>query len=159
MGFSIALLFSNATPNNPWFPYYDRLTNFELSDPHTGRDLAHIVGPEQDVGEHESDEEVHALENLTVAKQLQEKVKVLCWIMTKPGNHKTKARHVMKTWGKRCNKLLFMSSKYDEELNSIALNVSEGRNHLWEKTKAAFQYVYKNYLDEYDWFVKADDDT
>lgn len=47
---------------------------------------------------------------MTVAKELYDKVKVLCWIMTTPKNHQKKARHVKATWGARCNVLLFMSS-------------------------------------------------
>lgn len=48
----------------------------------------------------------------------------------------------------------------DEELGSIALqNVKEGRDYLWAKTREAFRFTYANYYDEYDWFLKADDDT
>ncbi|ODM91374.1 Glycoprotein-N-acetylgalactosamine 3-beta-galactosyltransferase 1 [Orchesella cincta] len=93
------------------------------------------------------------------AKSLEKNVRVLCWVMTSPNNHQ-KAMHVKKTWGKRCNILLFMSSKEDPELPSVALhNVKEGRDYLWAKTKEAFKYIYEKHYDEADWFMKADDDT
>ena len=45
-----------------------------------------------------------------VAQDLQRKIRVLCWVMTGPQNHEKKAWHIKRTWGKRCNILLFMSS-------------------------------------------------
>ena len=41
---------------------------------------------------------------------LYKKVRVLCWVMTSPAGLQTKAIHSYKTWGHRCNKILFFSS-------------------------------------------------
>ena len=79
--------------------------------------------------------------------------------MTNPSNHRKKAIHVKQTWARRCNKHLFMSSTEDKELDSIDLKVKEGRSALWSKTRAAFLYIYRNHLNDAEWFVKADDDT
>lgn len=46
-----------------------------------------------------------------VANQLFKDVRVLCWVMTCPSAHQQKAVHILRTWGKRCNKLLFMSTE------------------------------------------------
>ncbi|EDW77943.2 uncharacterized protein Dwil_GK24755 [Drosophila willistoni] len=95
----------------------------------------------------------------TIADKLRKEVRILCWVMTNPKNHKKKALHVKRTWGKRCNILLFMSSEEDEELPTVKLNVAEGRENLWRKVKESFKYVYKHHYNDADWFFKADDDT
>ncbi|XP_069977626.1 glycoprotein-N-acetylgalactosamine 3-beta-galactosyltransferase 1 [Penaeus vannamei] len=95
----------------------------------------------------------------TEADKLTKEVRILCWILTQPKSHYRKAVHVKNTWGKRCDKLIFMSTENDTSLGAVALNTPEGRENLWGKTKAAFRYVYEHHLEEYDWFLKADDDT
>lgn len=97
-----------------------------------------------------------------LSDQLYKEVKILCWVATMPKNIDTKALHVRNTWGKRCNKLLFMSSRESKKLGSsiVALNITkESRKTLWEKTKKAFKYVYENHFNDYEWFLKADDDS
>lgn len=97
--------------------------------------------------------------NTTIADSLKNKVRILCWVLTGPDNHLKRLVHIKRTWGKRCNKLLFMSSVRDDRVGTIGLNVSEGRQNLWKKTHAAFEYVYKYHKNDADWFLKADDDT
>lgn len=90
---------------------------------------------------------------------LYNSTRVLCWVMTEPDNHITKAIHIRRTWGRRCHKLLFMSTEANEELNTIKLNVTEGRHNLWHKTKEALKYIYDQHFNDAEWFLKADDDT
>lgn len=47
-----------------------------------------------------------------IHEMLKNDIRVLCWILTDPENHKTKAIHVKQTWGQRCTKLLFMSTEH-----------------------------------------------
>ena len=93
-----------------------------------------------------------------IKKQLNG-TRILCWVMTKPKSYFTKAQHVKATWGSYCDILLFISSKKEDTLPVVALPVNEGYEHLWQKSKAAFYYIYENYYDKADWFLKADDDT
>ena len=39
------------------------------------------------------------------------------------------------------------------------INVTDGRDHLWQKTKNSMLYIYQNHLNDFDYFMKADDDT
>merc|ERR1719495_789525 len=96
---------------------------------------------------------------MTSSPNQSKSVKILIWVMTGPQNHYTKAIHVKNTWGRHCDKLIFMSSQEDKELGAVALNISEGRQKLLGKTKQGFKYVYENHLEDADWFMKADDDT
>ena len=65
-----------------------------------------------------------------VAKLLSQKTRVLCWVMTQPKTLRTKAQAVKDTWGKRCNKLVFMSSKANKDFPVVGLNVPEGKRKI-----------------------------
>ena len=42
---------------------------------------------------------------------------------------------------------------------ALPLNATDTKMQLWNKAKLTYQYLYRHYLDEYDWFFKADTDT
>ncbi|XP_066531595.1 glycoprotein-N-acetylgalactosamine 3-beta-galactosyltransferase 1 [Hoplias malabaricus] len=94
----------------------------------------------------------------SMATNLSQSVRLLCWVLTGPQYLESRTRHVQATWGRRCDKMLYMSSE-ESDFPTVKLNVTEGRHNLYWKTIRAFQYIYKHHLDEADWFLKADDDT
>ncbi|XP_050301335.1 glycoprotein-N-acetylgalactosamine 3-beta-galactosyltransferase 1-like isoform X2 [Anthonomus grandis grandis] len=144
IGIGLSILCMHKTENYSFYSYGP--PNNEVSYFKSGTD-------------HSLNDSHHQMIDTELADKIAKKVRVLCWIMTGPANHLTRAIHVKATWGKRCDKLIFMSTVDDPSLPSVALPVIEDRPHLWGKTKRAMQYVYENYYDKYDWFFKADDDT
>lgn len=95
----------------------------------------------------------------SVADRLFHDIRILCLVMTFPENHQTKAVHVSATWGRRCTKLLFVTRQNDSSLPTLVIDVKDGRKYLPQKTYATFNKVFDDYLEEFDWFLKADDDT
>lgn len=94
-----------------------------------------------------------------LARKLYEEVKVLCMILTHPANHANKSMAVKNTWGKKCNKLIFLSSESHSEFDVVTLEgVNETRSELWNKTRLGFLHLYRKHLQEFDYFLKADDD-
>ncbi|XP_059488129.1 glycoprotein-N-acetylgalactosamine 3-beta-galactosyltransferase 1-like isoform X2 [Neocloeon triangulifer] len=110
--------------------------------------------------------------NITLARMLDSKAKniqgaklaqrmrILCWVMTAKRNHKTKAQSVKRTWGRHCDKLLFFSETEDSDVPTIKIeNVQSERYGLWTKVVGAYKYIHKYHREEYDWVLRADDDT
>ena len=89
-------------------------------------------------------------------------IRIYCLILTSPKYFDTRARAVNQTWGPRCDKYSFIS-EYSNDTQYLPIapiaNISSGYGHLTQKSTLAFQYVYENYFNDFDWFVKADDDT
>ncbi|XP_063704522.1 glycoprotein-N-acetylgalactosamine 3-beta-galactosyltransferase 1-like [Culicoides brevitarsis] len=94
-------------------------------------------------------------------------VKVLCWIETYPKNFREKAIHIQRTWGKRCDKTIYVTTQVEndvvagtvEDAEVLPLNITEGYEYLWTKTTHALRVIHDRYIDNFDWFFKADDDT
>ncbi|XP_055923161.1 glycoprotein-N-acetylgalactosamine 3-beta-galactosyltransferase 1-like isoform X2 [Eupeodes corollae] len=89
---------------------------------------------------------------------LFEEVRIVCMVLTYADN-RDKAQHLKATWGKRCNRLIFISNQNDQDLGAVDVGVEDSHDNLWTKTREAFRYVYENLLHEGEWFLKADDDT
>ena len=85
--------------------------------------------------------------------------RILCFIMTTSSLHYARLNSVLKTWGKRCDKLVIASDQEDSRFQTLKMNTEAEYDKLWQKLNETLHYVWKNYRQEYDWFFKADDDT
>ena len=88
--------------------------------------------------------------------------RICCLILTTPKYFLTRARAVNQTWGPRCDKYLFISERskktYGLPIAPIK-NLTAGYKHLTKKSTLAFFYAYEYLIDDFEWFIKADDDT
>jgi hypothetical protein len=98
-------------------------------------------------------------------------VRVCCLILTSPKNFRTHAKAVNRTWGPHCDRYFFITEYNEENMTSEQINIGQqlpiapiknitvGYDHLTQKSTLAFLFVYENYFNDFDWFIKADDDT
>lgn len=84
------------------------------------------------------------------------KGKYFYWILTTEKNHETRCKGIIESWGKWTKHLLFMSN-VESDLPSIAIN--EKDEFLDRKELASWKLIYEKYYEEFDWFIKGDDDT
>jgi hypothetical protein len=49
--------------------------------------------------------------------------------------------------------------KIEASFPIIHVDAIQGRDGLWPKVRKAFTYIHKHFQGQYDWVMKADDDT
>lgn len=88
--------------------------------------------------------------------------RVLCLVYTvrTPKNY-LNAKAISDTWAKKCDKYIAASNINDPSTGEIDLkhNGPESYSNMWQKVQSIWKYAYENYLDEYDFFYIAGDDT
>ena len=99
--------------------------------------------------------------------------RIFCLILTTENNLKTKAKVVHETWASKCDNYTFISMipgqapsqerkeiKYNNLFNLLKPKdfLKDTYGNLTSKIYAAFKDVY-SHNQNYDWFLKADDDT
>ncbi|BHF61359.1 hypothetical protein SprV_0100433300 [Sparganum proliferum] len=81
------------------------------------------------------------------------------WLANQLKQRNVKAVHVKATWARRFNGFTFISSENDPSLPALKAVEKESRSVLWQKTIFGMTNAYKNHLENFDFFMKADDDT
>ena len=91
-------------------------------------------------------------------------------ILTSKKSIKTKGRTVVNAWAKKCDnyRLVALVTNTNESIiNSIIRTdilqppglAIDTYKKLTDKVFLALMYIYRKFLNKYDWFLKADDDT
>ncbi|CAF4429573.1 unnamed protein product, partial [Adineta steineri] len=82
-----------------------------------------------------------------------------------------RVKAVNATWGPRCNRYFFITEYIPQNMTLQQINfaqqipiapiqnITPGYYHLTQKITLAFLFAYEKYFNDFDWFVKADDDT
>ena len=97
--------------------------------------------------------------------------RICCLILTSPKSFTTRTRAVNNTWARRCDKYYFITETSNTNLTqqqkriagnmpiALIMNITPGYQHLTQKSNKAFMFAYEKHGNDFDWFVKADDDT
>lgn len=97
--------------------------------------------------------------------------RICCLILTAPNNFMKRAIAINQTWAPRCDRYYFISEFNKSILSKVELlvgdqlpiapikNIPTGYSHLTRKSALAFVFAYEHHVDDFDWFLKADDDT
>ncbi|XP_069105956.1 glycoprotein-N-acetylgalactosamine 3-beta-galactosyltransferase 1-like isoform X2 [Argopecten irradians] len=96
----------------------------------------------------------------SAADEIYKNVTVLCYILTMEANLDNKVAVVNTTWARRCNRVLYIlcTGRNGPDILSTCA-IGESKEHLTGKVRYSIKHIYQHYLNQYDWFLKADDDT
>jgi len=97
--------------------------------------------------------------NAVMAEGRKSSNRVLCWIPSKDSQG-TAIEAVFSTWARHCDEIVFTSSTANPSRNVVALELPPlgPQRSLWNIVVCGWRYVLTR-IDEFDWFVKLDDDT
>ncbi|CAF4612495.1 unnamed protein product [Rotaria sp. Silwood2] len=89
--------------------------------------------------------------------------RLFCFVLTNEANLESRARAVYETWGRRCGRFVLVSRlnssiKYELPIENIPTLPDETYSHLSDKVRASLLF-FNEYYPNYDWYLKADDDT
>lgn len=91
--------------------------------------------------------------------ELVKKVRILCLILTMEKDLQTKVNAVNRTWAIRCDKHLYVIYSKQRKHDFLNIDIPDNRNNLIYKMQEVYKQVYKLYLNDFDFLLKADDDT
>ncbi|CAJ0579329.1 unnamed protein product, partial [Mesorhabditis spiculigera] len=98
------------------------------------------------------------------ARKLPKSGSLFCWAMTSTKYHGDRVPAVNGTWLPRCDHgQFFTNDAMDPELNiaysTVFAGIPDTYENLFFKTRYALRHIYRNISSQFNWYLKADDDT
>jgi hypothetical protein len=86
--------------------------------------------------------------------------RILCSVYTHKGSH-ARIAGIAETWGWRCDGFFAASTETDRSIGAVDLphQGPEAYDNMWQKTRSMVAFMYDYYLEDYDYFLLAGDDT
>lgn len=118
-----------------------------------------------------SDELLKQDELLHWGRRTYQPNRVLCAVPTTWNHSSHKIKRLQETWGPYCDKLLFVVAQTDHVHPNQNVTVGEvlvvnmtmssdpSQRNIWNKVHNMWTAIADRYIDEYEWFLKVDDDT
>ena len=87
-------------------------------------------------------------------------LKIICAIYTTEQKH-DHVRAIVETWGWRCDGFFAASTKTIPDIGAVDLPHlgTETYFNMWQKTRSILAFLFDHYIDEFDYFYLAGDDT
>ncbi|CAB3398017.1 unnamed protein product [Caenorhabditis bovis] len=110
--------------------------------------------------------DVELLSKVKVSKSAQKLArsgKLMCWVQTSPLYHDTRSLAINETWIHRCDHgQLFTSEEFEDQripFSTVFAGIPDTYYNLFFKSRYAFKYIHDNISKDFEWYMKADDDT
>ena len=88
------------------------------------------------------------------------RTRILCVVYTRP-YHSHYVQAIRETWGPDCDGFFAASTETNRSLDMVDIphEGEEDYDHIWQKVRSIWRYVYQYYYQEYDWFLLGQDDS
>uniref|UniRef100_A0A8R1IC90 N-acetylgalactosaminide beta-1,3-galactosyltransferase n=1 Tax=Caenorhabditis japonica TaxID=281687 RepID=A0A8R1IC90_CAEJA len=99
----------------------------------------------------------------SAAQKLPKKGQLFCWVQTSPLYHNSRSLAINETWIHRCDHgQLFTSEQFNDSripYSTVFAGIPDNYYNLFFKSRYAFHHIYTKISSEFEWYLKADDDT
>nr|CDJ98313.1 Glycosyl transferase domain containing protein [Haemonchus contortus] len=97
------------------------------------------------------------------ARRLPRSGQLFCWVQTAAIYHNTRALAINETWLSRCDHGQLFTGDFfssdDIPYSTVFAGIPDSYYNLFFKSRYAFYYIYHHISKDFDWYMKADDDT